>query len=297
MDNLYAQEEWRGHKDDCSWTTTSGIYKGECNEYIDLKTNKISQRPSRFGVFFNKQNGRVYFGKWVDEKPESYLDPNNAVFFTPENFLIENKLSFDEELKILNQLFITDNIPRPIIFYNKYWEYAPEIKKHIIEYVYNKKNNQKNLIDFKKIIKLKSENIIAYEQQYLNKKLKVSFSKNELKFKKIEKNSRTVYGNRSSISFFGWGGDDSYDECMRTRRYDEMRKEWGSCAAIQVPYYNLYFEYPAEKLQIICIDIEQQYFDGLSKLSSGDSVYILESIFTGFSASGEIYLKSCKGGN
>jgi len=282
----YAQLWFEGHKENCNIKMQNSNYKGECVLYKDIKTNVITEKPNKFGVLFDNQTGTVYFGKWVDSTPESYLDSNNAVYFTPENFLIESELSFDEELKLLNNLFIKNNKPPPIIFYDKYWEFAPEIKKHIIEFVNNKKNNQKNSIDFKKMMNLKIANLIAYEEQYLNKKLMVSFSRNELKFKKIEKGTRTVYGDRSP----------SYSECMRTRLYNRISKEWGSCAEIQVPYYNLFFEYPVEKLQIICIDIEKEYFEGISKLSTGDSVYIDKSIFSGFSERGEIYLKSCRGG-
>jgi len=96
-------------------------------------------------VLFDNQTGTVHFGKWSDGTPKSYLEPGQAIYFTPDNFSFDREMTFDEELAKLNEIFKTSNLekfPPPIIFYDKYWEYAPEIKKHIAN---NKSNKNQPL--------------------------------------------------------------------------------------------------------------------------------------------------------
>ena len=88
---------------------------------------------------------------------------------------------------------------------------------------------------------------------------------------------------------------------MRTRRYDEMSKTWGSCAEIQVPYFNIFFKDKLQNLEVVCTNVDANHpeneFNNIVEWSAGDSVSIYYSIFSGISDQKHIILSKCKGGN
>jgi len=198
------------------------------------------------------------------------------------------KLTEEEKIMFMNMLIQTLNL---------YRDNSSNIKNYLNNYL----ENNYGKFDLDKIIKTKNLNIIKYEKEYLKNNFHISIPKSRLVFKKIEKGSRTVYGNRSSISFFGWGGNDSYDECMRTRRYNDKMREWESCAAVQIPYFNILFKDKSQNLEVVCTNVDasnpEKEFNNIVEWSVGDFVKIYDSIFLGISDQNHIILSNCKGGN